>query len=115
MADDCIFCKIAAGEVPAQRVYDADGIIGFEDLNPQAPVHTLVVPREHIATVNDLEPAHAGLVGGLVLAARSIAAQKGLAESGYRLVLNCGQGAGQSVFHLHLHLLGGRRMQWPPG
>ena len=115
MAQDCVFCKIAAGEIPSTRVYEQGDIVAFEDLNPQAPVHALIIPREHIETVNDLGAEQTTLIGELVLAARQIAADKGLERRGYRLVLNCLEEAGQSVFHLHLHLLGGRRMGWPPG
>ena len=110
---DCIFCKIAAGEIPAQIVHEDGETLAFRDLNPAAPTHVLVIPREHVARVSDLEDEHAGLVGRLVLAAKKIAAAEGLED--YRLVLNCGPGAGQSVFHVHLHLLGGRAMSWPPG
>ncbi|MGD8396996.1 MAG: histidine triad nucleotide-binding protein [Candidatus Eiseniibacteriota bacterium] len=115
MSRDCIFCRIAGGEVPSSRVHEDASVVAFDDLNPQAPVHVLVVPREHIATLNDLEAGHEALAGHMVLVARQIAAARGLAEPGYRLVWNCQEGAGQSVFHLHLHLLGGRRMRWPPG
>ena len=112
---DCIFCKIASGEIPAEIVHDNDGVVVFRDLNPQAPTHLLAIPRQHIATINDLEPDHAELVGKLYLAAKAVAADEGLAERGYRTVMNCGEGAGQTVFHIHLHILGGRPMQWPPG
>ncbi|MBI4612378.1 MAG: histidine triad nucleotide-binding protein [Planctomycetes bacterium] len=112
---DCVFCRIARREIPAKIVSETDRILAFRDLNPQAPTHVLLVPKEHVASVNDLAPAHAGLVGELVLAAREIAAAEGVSESGYRLVLNVGAGAGQSVFHVHLHLLGGRNFGWPPG
>lgn len=115
MSEECVFCKIAAGEVPAPHVFESDSLVAFDDLNPQAPLHVLVIPRQHIATVNDLGAGHAELVGQMVLAARQVAAERGVAEEGYRLVINCLEGAGQSVFHLHLHLLGGRRMGWPPG
>ncbi len=112
---DCIFCKIASGEIPAEIVHDNDDVVVFRDLNPQAPTHLLAIPRQHIATINDLEPDHAELVGKLYLAAKAVAADEGLAERGYRTVMNCGEGAGQTVFHIHLHILGGRPMQWPPG
>ncbi|HGG60731.1 MAG TPA: histidine triad nucleotide-binding protein [Gammaproteobacteria bacterium] len=112
---DCIFCKIASGEIPAEIVHDNDGVVVFRDLNPQAPTHLLAIPRQHIATINDLEPDHAELVGKLYLAAKAVAADEGLAERGYRTVMNCGEEAGQTVFHIHLHILGGRPMQWPPG
>ena len=110
---DCIFCKIAAKEIPGQIVREDEDVVAFRDINPAAPTHVLVVPREHIASVKDLEEGHAGLVGKLFLAAKEIAAAEKLDD--YRLVINCGELAGQSVFHVHLHLLGGRRMTWPPG
>lgn len=110
---DCIFCKIAAREIPAQLVHEDGETLAFRDVNPAAPTHVLVIPKEHVARVSDLEDEHAELVGRLVLAAKKIAAAEGLED--YRLVLNCGPGAGQSVFHVHLHLLGGRAMSWPPG
>jgi histidine triad (HIT) family protein len=113
--DDCIFCKIVAGEIPADLVYEDDAVIAFRDLNPQAPTHVLVIPRRHIATLNDLGPEDADIMGRLFLAAREIAAREGFAEAGYRTVVNCNEAGGQSVFHIHLHLLGGRMMHWPPG
>jgi len=106
---DCIFCKVAAEEIPADVVYTDDQVVAFRDISPQAPTHILVIPREHIATVNDLSEAHASLVGRLTLVAKE------LAESGYRLVLNTGPDGGQAVFHIHLHLLGGRPLSSPPG
>lgn len=112
---DCLFCKIAAGEIPAELVYESDDVVAFRDINPQAPTHVLVIPRTHIATINDIEEDHRALVGGLYSAARQIAAEEGIAEAGYRAVMNCNEGAGQSVFHIHLHVLGGRPMSWPPG
>ena len=112
---ECIFCKIAKGEIPAEKVYENDQVLAFRDLNPQAPVHILVIPRRHIATLNDLDEGDADLMGRLYLAAKRIAADEGIAESGYRTVINCNAGAGQTVFHVHLHLLGGRPMGWPPG
>ncbi|MFU8779350.1 MAG: histidine triad nucleotide-binding protein [Roseovarius sp.] len=111
----CVFCKIAQGEIPAEVVYEDDHVLAFRDLNPQAPVHVLVIPRRHIATINDLEPGDAELVGRLYLAARKVAAEAGLATRGYRTVMNCNSEAGQSVYHLHLHVLAGRTMHWPPG
>jgi len=112
---DCIFCKIASGEIPATKVLETDDVVVFRDLNPQAPTHLLAIPREHVATINDLEENHAELVGKLYLAARQVAADEGIAGTGYRTVMNCGEGAGQTVFHIHLHVLGGRPMAWPPG
>lgn len=111
----CLFCRIIAGEIPSARVYEDDQMIAFNDINPQAPMHVLIVPRLHLATLNDLGPAHDALVGSMVRRAASIARERGFAEGGYRTVFNCNAGAGQSVFHIHLHLLGGRTMTWPPG
>lgn len=113
--EDCVFCKMANGEIEPDKVYEDEEILAFRDLNPQAPLHVLIIPRRHIATMNDLSAEDAALVGRLTLTAAKIAAEEGVAESGYRTVLNCNAGAGQSVFHLHLHLLGGRRLGWPPG
>ncbi len=112
---ECIFCKIAQGEIPAEVVHETDQLVAFRDLNPQAPTHILVIPRKHIATLNDLEAEDAELMGRLYLAAKEIAAAEGIAERGYRTVVNCNPEAGQTVFHIHLHLLGGRSMGWPPG
>jgi histidine triad (HIT) family protein len=112
---DCLFCKIVAGDIPAKIVHADDEAIAFRDIDPKAPTHVLVIPREHIATVNDLEGEHERVVGRLFTIARQVARDEGLADDGYRLVMNCGEGAGQSVFHIHLHLLGGRRLSWPPG
>ena len=113
--DNCIFCKIVAGEIPADKVYEDDHVVAFRDLNPQAPTHILVIPRRHIATLNDLVPAEEGVMGQMFGAVRDIAAEEGLAEAGYRTVVNCNEAGGQTVFHIHLHLLGGRMMHWPPG
>jgi histidine triad (HIT) family protein len=112
---DTIFGKIAAGEIPADIVYQDDDLVAFRDLGPQAPTHILIIPRKPIRTLNDLEEADAELVGRLFLAAAKVAKQVGIAEAGYRVVINCNAAGGQTVFHLHLHLLGGRPMQWPPG
>ena len=113
--EDCLFCKIAAGEIPAQVIHETDDIIAFCDINPQAPTHAIIIPKRHIPTINDLEAADAKVVGQLYLAAKSIAAAEGFAEPGYRVTMNCNAAAGQSVFHIHLHLLGGREFDWPPG
>jgi histidine triad (HIT) family protein len=112
---DTLFGKIAAGEVPADIVYEDEDVVAFRDIGPQAPTHVLVIPRKPIPTINDLESEDAELVGKLFLAAKKIAQEEGIAEAGYRTVINCNAGAGQTVYHLHLHLLGGRPMQWPPG
>jgi histidine triad (HIT) family protein len=117
---DCLFCRIIAGAVPAKRVDLGDpdlerDLFAFEDIRAQAPHHVLIIPRQHLPTLNDLRPEHAELMGKLFLAARHVAAARGLAGPGYRVVVNCNAGAGQSVFHIHLHLLGGRPLHWPPG
>lgn len=113
--DNCLFCKILAGDIPADIVYESDNAIGFRDISPQAPTHVLVIPRKHIATINEIEPGDEGLVGSLYTAAKEIASAEGLSEDGYRAVMNCNAGAGQTVFHIHLHVLGGRTLTWPPG
>jgi len=115
MPTDCLFCKIIAKEIPSKTVYEDEQAVAFEDINPQAPTHILVLPRKHIASLNEVTAAEATLVGHLHLVAAKLARERGIADSGYRTVLNNGRGAGQSVFHLHLHLLGGRGMRWPPG
>jgi histidine triad (HIT) family protein len=112
---DCLFCRMVAGDIKPDVVYEDDAVLAFRDLNPQAPTHVLVIPKQHIATTNDLDEASAGVVGKLYLAAKQIAGDEGIAGPGYRMVMNCNPGAGQSVYHLHLHLLGGRPMHWPPG
>ncbi len=106
--DACIFCKIASGGAKATIVEESPDFLAFEDIHPQAPVHTLLVPREHLPTLNDLRPEHAPLLGRMILAARDIARRRGIAERGYRLLANCNAEGGQAVFHLHFHLLGGR-------
>ena len=112
---DCLFCKIVDGEIPADIVYESDTVVAFRDINPQAPIHMVIIPRQHIATINDIDPEHEAIVGSLFSAARQIAADEGLSDDGYRVVMNCNEAAGQTVFHIHLHLLGGRQMRWPPG
>ncbi len=112
---DCIFCKIAAGEIPANIVYEDEHVIGFHDLNPQAPTHILLIPRKHIATINDLQAEDDIILGRLYRAAAQVAQQERLSQEGYRTVMNCNAAGGQTVFHIHLHLLGGRQMTWPPG
>ncbi|NQT34092.1 histidine triad nucleotide-binding protein [bacterium] len=112
---DCLFCKIAAGEIPSEFVYEDDELVAFPDINPQAPHHVLIIPRRHIETVLDLTDDDAGLIGRMILAAGKIARELGLSQRGYRLLFNCKQDGGQEVYHIHLHLLGGRRMTWPPG
>lgn len=112
---DCFFCKFATGKIPVEFVYETEHVLAFRDINPQAPSHILIIPRRHIATINDIEDGDAELVGRLVTAARDIAKQEGTDTAGFRVTMNCNKGAGQSVFHLHLHLLGGRNFAWPPG
>ncbi len=112
---DCLFCKILAGDIPADVIYESDSAIAFRDVNPKAPVHVLIIPRKHIATINDLDASDAAMVGSMLMAAKEIAHDEGLADDGYRVVMNCNQAAGQSVFHIHMHMLGGRTLAWPPG
>jgi histidine triad (HIT) family protein len=111
----CIFCKILAGDIPSNVVYEDEDVFAFRDLNAQAPLHVLIIPKTHIATLNDLEIHHEALIGKLYLAAKKIASDEGYATDGYRVVMNCGEEAGQTVFHIHLHLLAGRPLSWPPG
>ena len=111
----CLFCRIVAGEIPAAKVFEDGELLAFNDINPQAPLHVLVVPKAHVATTNDLGPEHDALVGRLLRRAAAIAAERGYADTGYRAVVNCNADAGQTVFHIHLHLLAGRRLGWPPG
>ena len=111
---DCLFCKIVEGQIPADKVHEDDDVIAFRDINPQAPVHLLVVPRRHIASLNDASSEDQALLGRILLAARNLAQKEGVG-SGYRVVNNCGESAGQSVFHVHFHVLGGRALTWPPG
>ena len=106
---------MVSGEIKPDTVFENDKVLAFRDINPQAPTHVLVIPKEHIATINDLDESHRDLVGELYLAAREIARAEGIDESGFRTVINCNEDSGQTVFHVHLHLLGGRRMHWPPG
>jgi histidine triad (HIT) family protein len=111
----CLFCEIVAGRVPARRVAEDDELLAFEDIDPQAPVHVLFVPKRHLTSLLDLAPADDALVGRLVRAARDVARERGIDARGFRLVFNCGDDAGYSVYHIHMHLIGGRRLRWPPG
>ena len=111
----CLFCRIANGDIPASKVYEDDSLLAFNDINPQAPMHVLVIPKQHVATANDLSAEHDALVGSMVRRAAALAKERGYDGSGFRTVINCNAQAGQSVFHLHLHVLGGRPMAWPPG
>jgi histidine triad (HIT) family protein len=116
MADaDCLFCKIISGAIEARIAYENAQVVAFHDINPQAPTHVLIVPRRHIATINDLGDGEKDDIGALFLAAREIAEKSGFSEAGYRVTMNCNKAAGQTVFHVHLHLLGGREFRWPPG
>ena len=115
MSEDTIFGKIARGEIPADIVYEDEDVVAFRDLHPQAPTHVLVIPRKPIRTLNDAGDDDAELIGRLFLAAAKVAEQDGIAADGYRTVINCNAGAGQTVYHLHVHVLGGRPLQWPPG
>lgn len=112
---DCLFCKIAAGEIPATKVHEDERFVAFRDINPQAPTHVLIIPRQHIERLTDLSEADDELIGQMQLLANKIAEQEGIVSGGFRTVFNCGEGAGQSVWHIHMHLLGGRPMTWPPG
>ncbi|HKK13302.1 MAG TPA: histidine triad nucleotide-binding protein [Gammaproteobacteria bacterium] len=112
---DCLFCKMVNREIEPDVVYEDEQVLAFRDINPQAPVHVLIVPKQHIATLNDLHNEHAPLVGQMFLAAQKVAEAENIHQRGYRTVMNCNREAGQSVFHVHLHLLGGRPMEWPPG
>ena len=111
----CLFCRIVAGEIPASKVYEDEALLAFNDINAQAPMHVLVIPKAHIATANDLSAEHDALVGAMVRCGAAIAKQRGYDATGYRSVINTNAQAGQSVFHLHLHVIGGRSMAWPPG
>jgi histidine triad (HIT) family protein len=113
--EDCIFCKIVRGEIPAKKVFETEDVVAFDDINPTAPVHVVVVPKKHIPTLNDASDGDAPVLGGLLLAARRVAEAKGLSRDGYRAVVNTMPGAGQVVFHVHMHVIGGRALRWPPG
>lgn len=112
---DCLFCKIAAKEIPSSKVYEDDLVYAFRDIDPQAPVHVLIIPKEHISSVNDINDDNCAIIGHIFKVASEIAKKEGIAEDGYRIVTNTGDKAGQTVKHLHYHMLGGRSLQWPPG
>jgi histidine triad (HIT) family protein len=112
---DCLFCSIVKGEVKGNIVYQDDAVVAFKDVNPKAPVHLLIVPRKHIPTLLDLQEEDKALIGDIFAAANHLARDQGISKDGFRVVVNCGPGAGQTVFHLHFHLIGGRSMSWPPG
>jgi len=113
--EDCLFCKIVEGRIPAKIVYQDQDVVAFADINPQAPQHVLFVPRRHIASMTDITSEDGAVLASIFMAATQVARELGIAESGFRFVTNVGPDSGQSVFHLHFHLLGGRRMAWPPG
>ena len=110
-----MFCKIVAGEIPAKRVHEDDELVAFEDIKPEAPVHILIIPKRHIPTLNDIQPSDDALIGAMLRRAAILAQERGMSDAGYRTVVNCNSNAGQTVFHIHVHLLGGRRFSWPPG
>jgi histidine triad (HIT) family protein len=112
---DCLFCKIIAKTIPATIVHEDDQVLAFRDISPKAPTHILIIPKKHIATLNDIENDDKNLLGHMITTAKQLAKADGLADDGYRLVINCNEDGGQTVFHIHLHLLGGRQMSWPPG
>jgi len=115
MSTDCLFCKIAGGEIPSTEVYSDDEFYAFRDINPVAPTHILIIPRAHIPTISAATPAQEALLGRMLLKANAIAEQEGLTDPGFRYVINCNEAGGQVVFHVHMHILGGREMEWPPG
>lgn len=112
---DCLFCKIINGEIPSAKVYEDEKVYAFRDIEPQAPVHVLIVPKEHISSANELTEGNVSIVGHIFAVAAKLAKDEGIAEGGYRIVNNCGEDGGQTVGHLHFHMLGGRSLQWPPG
>ena len=112
---DCLFCKIIAGDIPSDKLYEDDYVYAFRDIAPQAPTHFLVIPKQHIATLNDTQAEQAELLGRITLTAAKLAGELGLAEDGYRVAMNCNEHGGQTVYHIHMHVLGGRQMDWPPG
>lgn len=112
---DCLFCKMVNGEIAPDKLAETEDLLAFRDIAPQAPAHILIIPKKHIATINDIEEEDAGLVGSMFVLAKEIAKREGFEEAGYRVVMNCNENGGQAVYHIHLHLLGGRSMRWPPG
>ncbi len=113
--DSCIFCKIIEGTIPSKKVFSSDTLFAFHDIKPQAPLHVLIIPRLHIPSLNDIDITHQALLGDMIITAKTIAQDFKISEQGYRLAFNCGKDGGQDVYHIHLHLLGGRPMKWPPG
>lgn len=112
---DCIFCKIITGDIPSKKIYEDDKVFAFEDINPEAPVHVLIVPKIHIASINELSEKHESLIGHIFIVSKKIANEYNIEDNGYRVVTNCGKDGGQTVDHIHFHLLGGRNLKWPPG
>ncbi len=112
---ECLFCQIVDKGIPAEIVFESNKLLAFKDVDPQAPVHILIIPKEHITTTNDLSKKHKELIGDILLTAKRLASDYDIAEDGYRIVFNCNKNGGQAVYHIHLHLLGGRQMKWPPG
>ncbi|KNF09353.1 hypothetical protein CLPU_3c01310 [Gottschalkia purinilytica] len=112
---DCIFCKIVKGEIPAKKVYEDDKVIAFNDISPQSPIHILVIPKNHISSANDINDENKEIIGHIFSVISNIAKSEGIADKGYRIVNNCGEDGGQTVSHIHFHILGGRQLQWPPG
>ena len=112
---ECLFCKIVDKKIPSEIVFESDKLLAFKDIDAQAPVHILIIPKEHITTTNDLSNKHKELLGDILLTAKKLASDYDIAEDGYRMVFNCNKGGGQAVYHIHMHLLGGRQMKWPPG
>lgn len=112
---DCLFCRIIEKSIPADIVYEDNEVLAFRDISPQAPTHILIIPKKHIATINDMTPEDSSVLGHMIETAKNIANEEGIASNGYRLIMNCNNEGGQTVYHIHLHLLGGRQMTWPPG
>lgn len=115
MSDNCLFCKMVSGEIKPEVIFETPTVLAFKDNNPQAPLHALIIPKRHIATLNDLGPKDGELIGEMFLAAKQVAHNAGVADAGYRTVINCNGHGGQSVYHIHLHVIGGRPLRWPPG
>jgi len=113
--EECLFCRIVNKEIPAEIVFENDKLLAFKDIDPQAPVHILIIPKEHVTTTNDLSDKHKELIADIILTAIKLASDNNITEEGYRIVFNCNKKGGQAVYHIHLHLLGGRQMKWPPG
>lgn len=112
---DCLFCKIIAGDIPADIVYENEHVLAFRDISPQAPQHVLIIPRTHVSTINEFDASHNGTLSSMMLAAGEVTKKLGIDQSGYRLVMNCNEDGGQTVYHVHMHVMGGRSMAWPPG